>query len=102
MKKIVLLAFVLLSLCVASLPELQMAHASPYTSIDVDTTHDMITNGSYPDLVVLDVRTKSEYDSGHIYGAVWIPHTELETRIDELAGHKNHEIIAYCRSGFRS
>jgi len=62
----------------------------------------MITNGSYPDLVVLDVRAQSEYDSGHIYGAVWIPHTELETRIDELAGHENHEIIVYCLSGGRS
>jgi len=102
MKKIVLLAFVLLSLCVASLPELQMAHASPYTSIDVDTAYNMITNGSYPDLVALDVRTKNEYDSGHIYGAVWIPVTELAVRIGELAGHENHEIIVYCASGGRS
>jgi len=80
----------------------QAVHASPYTDIDVDTAYNMITNGSYPDLVVLDVRTQSEYDSGHIYGAVLIPHTELETRISELAGHENHEIIVYCGSGVRS
>jgi len=82
--------------------ELQIAYASPYTDIDVDTAYNMITNGSYPDLVVLDVRTKSEYDDGHIYGAVWIPHTELDARISELAGHENHEIIVYCRTGVRS
>jgi parallel beta-helix repeat protein len=82
--------------------ELQVAYASPYTDIDVDTAYDMITNGSYPDLVVLDVRTKSEYDGGHIYGAVWMPHSELEARIDELAGYEDHEIIAYCLSGGRS
>jgi parallel beta-helix repeat protein len=79
-----------------------MAYASPYTDINVNTAYNMITNGSYPYLVVLDVRTQSEYDSGHIYGAVWIPVTELEARISELVDHKNHEIIVYCKSGGRS
>jgi len=62
----------------------------------------MITNGSFPDLLILDVRTLSEYDSGHIYGSVWIPHTELDARISELAGYEDHDIIVYCRSGVRS
>jgi len=82
--------------------DLYVGYASPYTDVDVDTAYNMITNGSYPDLVVLDVRTQSEYDSGHIYGAVWIPHTELKARISELAGHEDHEVIVYCRSGVRS
>jgi len=82
--------------------DLLVGYASPYTDVDVYTAYNMITNGSYPDLVVLDVRNQSEYDSGHIYGAVWIPHTELEARISELAGHEDHEIIAYCLSGGRS
>jgi parallel beta-helix repeat protein len=108
LKKFVLLAFVLvllsivMSMCVVGLLELQIAYASPYTSIDVDTAYNMITNGSYPDLVILDVRNQSEYDIGHIYGAVWIPHTELDARISELVGHENHEIIVYCRTGVRS
>ena len=107
-KKAVFLAFVsvflltALSLCVVFLLESQMAYASPYASIDVDTAYNMVTNGSYPDLAVLDVRTQSEYDGGHIYGAVWIPVSELEARIGELAGHENHEIIVYCLSGGRS
>jgi parallel beta-helix repeat protein len=102
MKKIVLLAFVLLSLFVVGLPRLQTAYALPYTNIDVDTAYNMITNGSFPNLVVLDVRNQSEYDGGHIYGAVWIPVWELEARIGELAGHENHEIIVYCLAGSRS
>ena len=107
-KKVVLLASVsvflstALSLWVVGLLELQVAYASPYANMDVDTAHNMITSGLYPDLVVLDVRTKIEYDGGHIYSAVWIPHTELDTRIGELAGHENHEIIVYCLSGGRS
>ncbi len=90
------------SLSIMTSLRLQLAYATPYIDISVDTAYDMITNGSYPDLVVLDVRTQSEYDSGHIYGAVWIPVTELDGRIGELAGHENHEIIVYCKSGGRS
>jgi rhodanese-related sulfurtransferase len=81
---------------------LRFVGASPYTNVDVDTAYNMITNGSYPDLIVLDVRTKSEYDSGHIFGTTWIPVAELESRIGELATHKEHEIIVYCLSGGRS
>ncbi|UCE29399.1 MAG: hypothetical protein JSV85_01310 [Candidatus Bathyarchaeota archaeon] len=91
-----------LSLCFTSPLGLRIAYASPYTSTDVYTAYDMIMNGSFPDIVVLDVRRQDEYDVGHIYGAIWIPHTELEGRIDELADHKNHEIIVYCKSGVRS
>ncbi|MGD8544670.1 MAG: rhodanese-like domain-containing protein, partial [Candidatus Bathyarchaeota archaeon] len=78
--------------------KLRPANATPYLNIDVDTAYNMIINGSYPDLVVLDVRTKSEYDEGHIYRAVWIPVAELESRIEELEGHEDHEVIVYCRS----
>ena len=80
----------------------QVVYASPYTNIDTPTAYDMITNGSFPDLVVLDVRNQSEYDEGHIYMSILIPLHELNARIGELAGHENHEIIVYCKSGFRS
>jgi predicted sulfurtransferase len=30
------------------------------------------------ELVILDVRTKDEYKSGHIAGSILIPHTEIE------------------------
>ena len=79
-----------------------IAYASPYTSIDVGTAYGMITGGAHPNLVILDVRTKGEYDSGHIYGATLIPVTELQARIGELASHVNDEILVYCGSGGRS
>ncbi len=82
--------------------ELQIAYASPYMDIDVAAAYDMITSGSYPDLLVLDVRTQDDYDSEHIEGAVLIPHMELEVRLDELTDHKDHEVIVYCKSGGRS
>jgi parallel beta-helix repeat protein len=75
---------------------------SAHTNVDVNTAHSMIYDGAYPNLVILDVRTKTEYDSGHIYRAVLIPVADLPTRIGELASHKYDPILVYCGSGGRS
>ena len=53
-----------------------------------------------PDLVLLDVRTESEYEEGHIEGAVNIPVQELSVRFDELS--PEDELLVYCRTGNRS
>lgn len=54
------------------------------------------------DLFILDVRTKSEYEDGHIQSAYLIPHTDINQRQDELPINKSHPILVYCRSGVRS
>lgn len=51
------------------------------------------------DIQVLDVRTKREYETGHIDGAIQIPIDELRERIAELDPKK--ETIIYCRVGLR-
>lgn len=48
--------------------------------------------------VIVDVRTKSEYNSGHVVGAINIPHDKIED--NEL--DKNKLIFVYCKSGTRS
>ena len=53
-----------------------------------------------PGLVILDVRTASEYEEGHIEGAVNIPVQELGVRFDELS--IEGELLVYCRTGNRS
>jgi rhodanese-related sulfurtransferase len=45
--------------------------------------------------VLLDVRPRSEFEAGHLRGAVNIPIDELSGRLDELP--KGQRIIAYCR-----
>jgi rhodanese-related sulfurtransferase len=55
---------------------------------------------SKPNLIILDVRTQGEYDDGHIEGAILIPVSELEGRLDELSRDK--ETLVYCRTGNRS
>jgi rhodanese-related sulfurtransferase len=62
----------------------------------------MITGGSYTNLTILDVRTQSEYDEGHLENAVLITLTELESRIDEILPYIDTEIIVYCKVGGRS
>jgi len=80
----------------------KIVHSNPYTDIDVVTAYSMITNGSYPNLIILDVRTQSEYDERHLENSILIPVTELESRINELSQYKDTEIIVYCRTGARS
>jgi len=46
-------------------------------------------------VTVLDVRPPEEYAAGHVPGAINIPLSELEQRLDELDTRK--EIVAYCR-----
>jgi rhodanese-related sulfurtransferase len=54
------------------------------------------------DAVLLDVRTPSEYDEGHIEGAVLFPLSSIESSIETAIPDKSTEIIVYCRSGNRS
>lgn len=52
------------------------------------------------DAVVIDVRTPSEYQSGHIPGAKLIPLDEIETRYSEIP--KAETILVVCQGGTRS
>lgn len=51
--------------------------------------------------VIIDVRTKGEYNSGHIPGAVNIPINDLEDAKDSIK-KKDTPICVYCLSGVRS
>ena len=69
-----------------------------YVDVSVSEAKDMMDSNSL--LLILDVRTQSEYNSGHIRNARLIPHTELEARIGEL--EEDRLILVYCHSGGRS
>ena len=53
-------------------------------------------------VIVLDVRTAEEYNSGHIDGAVHIPYEIIGDKIAALSEDKESDIVVYCRSGRRS
>ena len=52
--------------------------------------------------IIIDARTQSEYDEGHIPGAILIPEYEIAQRAESELPDKNQLILVYCRSGRRS
>lgn len=52
--------------------------------------------------LVIDVRGKDEYASGHLPGTVNIPLGELSGRIASVCPDKNRVILLHCLSGGRS
>lgn len=54
------------------------------------------------EVLILDVRTKEEYDRGHLPGARLLPVQELAARISELDNYTDTPVLVYCASGGRS
>ncbi|MBP2644025.1 MAG: CoA-disulfide reductase [Firmicutes bacterium] len=102
---------------VTDLTELELCYAPPYSSAkdpvnmagyvaeNVLThraeivTYDELTKKDKENTVLLDVRTKEEFNSGHLEGAINIPVDELRTRLHEL--NNNVAILEYCQIGLR-
>ncbi|MGL5351954.1 MAG: rhodanese-like domain-containing protein, partial [Clostridium sp.] len=53
-------------------------------------------------IIILDVRTLEEYNTGHIENSILIPVDELEDLASSKLVDKNQKILVYCRSGNRS
>ncbi|WP_376791261.1 rhodanese-like domain-containing protein [Thermoflexus sp.] len=77
----------------------------------------ILQHASRPDLLLLDVRTRSEYVQGHLPGALHLPWEEclepypyprllpadlLKNRLSEMGIIPEKEIVVYCESGARS
>ncbi len=60
----------------------------------------MLINRS--DAVVVDVRDKKEFESGHIVDAINIPLSKLDQRITELEKHKDKPVVVVCKMGQHS
>jgi rhodanese-related sulfurtransferase len=63
---------------------------------------------SKPGIVMLDVRTKEEFEGisemnfGTLKNAINIPIQELESRLSELKAHKGKTILVFCSHSHRS
>jgi NADPH-dependent 2,4-dienoyl-CoA reductase/sulfur reductase-like enzyme/rhodanese-related sulfurtransferase len=102
------------------LAELELAYAPPYGSAKdpvnvLGFVAQNVLDGTMPqwqaqDLgavmattLILDVRSRSEFASGHVDGAANIPHLELRQRLDEVTAlAAGRTIRVYCASGVRS
>ena len=102
------------------LAELELAYAPPYGSAKdavnmLGFVAQNVLDGTMPqwqaeDLdkavattLVLDVRSRSEFDAGHLDVALNIPHLELRERLDEVRdAAAGRAISVHCASGVRS
>jgi rhodanese-related sulfurtransferase len=72
------------------------------SAIGSTTLHERLTEtpGS---LVLIDVRSRSEYNSGHLPGAVNIPVHALPFRLEEVSVKgKDQPVVVYCGHGPRA
>src|SRR6187397_1321765 len=70
------------------------------SEVDPREVHDIVSNGYKA--VVVDVREQEEFDQGHLPGAIHVPRSYLETRIENAVKDKDARVILYCQSGNRS
>jgi rhodanese-related sulfurtransferase len=53
-------------------------------------------------LVLLDVRTKDEFDAGHLKGAAWVERGIVEFMLLRQLPDPDAEIVVYCKVGNRT
>ena len=71
-----------------------------YRQVSSDEAAAMMASES--DYLILDVRTREEYEQGHIPGAVCVPNESIGSGELSALPRKDQLILVYCRSGNRS
>lgn len=72
--------------------------ASPYCS--PAELREKLARGD--DFLLLDVRTRQEWELAHIEGAVLVPMDSIRTSLGDLEEHLDREIVVMCHHGVRS
>ncbi|MCB0875006.1 MAG: molybdopterin-synthase adenylyltransferase MoeB [Solirubrobacterales bacterium] len=54
------------------------------------------------DVALVDVREQHEFEERHIEGAIHVPRSYLESRIEQFVPDRSKRVILYCASGIRS
>ena len=70
-----------------------------YHKISAEEAYEMMAS---QEVVVVDVRTREEYDGGHIENAVLVPNESIDSEMPEALPDKEATLLIYCRSGRRS
>ena len=55
-----------------------------------------------PERVLIDVRERNEYESGHLPGAIHISKSYIEVLLEEKVPDRSTPITLYCAGGVRS
>ena len=76
-----------------------MSDKAAYQKISAEEAYEMMVS---QEVVVVDVRTREEYDGGHIENAVLVPNESIGSEMPEALPGKEATLLIYCRSGRRS
>jgi len=66
--------------------------------VDPAAVREQVGNGA----VIVDVREPEEWGAGHIPGAIHVPKSYLESRIEGAIPDRDQHVVIYCASGNRS
>ena len=69
------------------------------TEISYEEAIKIITE--HPETVLIDVRSKQEFNEGHLNGAICIPVYDIN-KINQIVKNRDNIIILYCQTGTRS
>ena len=94
MKK--LISVMLIFACIAGCSQNDIG----YISISAEQAKELMDKSE--NYIILDVRTKEEFDEIRILNAMLIPDTEIADRAEDELTDKDQLIFVYCRSGNRS
>jgi len=83
---------------VADLDQLAVAYLGNRDGLEEITREELAARLQTGEVIVLDVRNRSEFDAGHIQGARSVPITELRKHLRALP--HDTEIVAYCRGPY--
>jgi molybdopterin/thiamine biosynthesis adenylyltransferase/rhodanese-related sulfurtransferase len=71
---------------------------SKIDEVDPAAVREQVGNGA----VIVDVREPEEWSGGHIPGALHVPKSYLESRIEGAIPDRSKHVVLYCASGNRS
>ena len=89
----------LLAGCTLSKTKKDAPGKAAYHKLSAEEAYEMMTS---QEVVVVDVRTREEYDGGHIENAVLVPNESIGSEMPEALPDKEATLLIYCRSGRRS
>jgi len=99
MKKIILIILAMLGLTACG-QDMENVQEAVYVNITALQAKEIMD--SEEGFIILDTRTREEYEESHIPGAILIPYDENLEKAEGGLTDKDQLILVYCRSGRRS
>jgi len=99
MKKIILIILAMLGLTACG-QDMENVQEAVYVNITALQAKEIMD--SEEGFIILDTRTREEYEESHIPGAILIPYDEILEKAEGVLTDKDQLILVYCRSGRRS